>query len=321
MRYENRMPPEGINTSDHSPLREFLRLSLSALVVLITVAIFLNFTGSILGGLLPFKAELWITQRVDRIMREADQPSPFGDPIGRRSDTDSSDTNSADGNNSVANESYDRNAKRPVDSIELYLQTLADKVVAALELPEPIAITLHYSEDDVFNAYATLGGHVFLFKGLLKYLPNENALAMLMAHEFSHVEQRHPAKSVGGGLTVAVGSSLLLGAAAFENRFFSMASALTSTRFSRSMETEADRFALTAVNSMYGHVNGADDLFELFVGFRDDGSPDVLESFFSTHPLDSNRIQSIDEQARANGWLTEGAITPLPANFSRWLEQ
>ena len=323
------MPPEGINTSNHSPFREFLRLSLSALVVLIAVAIFLNFTGSILGGLLPFKAELWITQRVDRIMREADQPSPFGDPIGRRSDENSSDANSS-GNNSSDTKSTDTqnsdlkepdDTERPVDSIELYLQTLADKVVAALELPEPIDITLHYSSDDVFNAYATLGGHVFLFKGLLKYLPNENALAMLMAQEFSHVEQRHPAKSIGGGLTVAVGSSLLLGAAAFENRFFSMATALTSTRFSRSMETEADRFALTAVNSMYGHVNGADDLFELFVGFRDDGSPDVLESFFSTHPLDSDRIQSIDDQARAEGWLTEGAITPLPANFSRWLEQ
>ena len=291
------MPPEGINTSNHSPFREFLRLSLSALVVLIAVAIFLNFTGSILGGLLPFKAELWITQRVDRIMREADQPSPFGDPIGPRSGENSTDTKSADTQNSDLKEPDD--TERPVDSIELYLQTLADKVVAALELPEPIDITLHYSSDDVFNAYATLGGHVFLFKGLLKYLPNENALAMLMAHEFSHVEQRHPAKSIGGGLTVAVGSSLLLGAAAFENRFFSMATALTSTRFSRSMETEADQFALTAVNSMYGHVNGADDLFELFVSFRDDGSPDVLVSFFSTHPLDSNRIQSIDEQARA----------------------
>jgi len=197
---------------------------------------------------------------------------------------------------------------------------MTDRVVAALELSEPVTITLHYSDDDLFNAYATLGGHVYLFKGLLKHLPNENALAMLMAHEFSHVELRHPARSIGGGLTVAVGTSVLLGAAAFENRFFSMASALASTRFSRSMETEADEAALAAVNAIYGHVSGADDLFELFVGVRNNDQQDLLDSFFSTHPLDDNRIQAIEDQAVANGWLTKGAITPLPEKFSDWLD-
>jgi len=53
MQYENRTPPEGINISERSPLREFIRLSLSALVVVVAVAIFLNFSGSLLGGLLP----------------------------------------------------------------------------------------------------------------------------------------------------------------------------------------------------------------------------------------------------------------------------
>ena len=139
MRYENRIPPEGINTSDHSPFREFLRLSLSALMVLIAVAIFLNFTGSILGGLLPFKAELWITQRVDRVMREADQPSPFGDPIGPRSDENSSDTKSADTQNSDLKEPDD--TERPVDSIELYLQTLADNCLLYTS-PSPRDATL-----------------------------------------------------------------------------------------------------------------------------------------------------------------------------------
>jgi len=316
MHYENRNPPEGINTSSHSPVREFLRLSLSALVVLLAVAIFLNFSGSLLGGLLPFKAELWITDRIDRVMVDADQHPPFGDPIGQGFEGQGSEAQGSGSERSDEKSSI----VESTDSLEQYLKLMADRVVAALELPEPVVIKLHYSDDDLFNAYATLGGHVYLFKGLLRYLPNENALAMLMAHEFSHVEQRHPARSIGGGLTVAVGSSLLLGTAAFENRFFSMASALASTRFSRSMETEADQFALAAVNSIYGHVNGANDLFELFVGIRDNEEQDLLESFFSTHPLDDTRIEEIEKQAKANGWLTEGAITPLPQDFLQWLE-
>jgi predicted Zn-dependent protease len=298
MRYENRTPPEGINTSVRSPLREFVRLSLFALVVLMAVGIFLNFSGSLLGGLLPFKAETWITQRVDQVMQEADQPSPFGESV-RDSAGDTTDPSAA--------------------ALTQYLLQLADRVEAALELPDPVSITLHYSDDDVFNAYATLGGHVYLFKGLLKYLPNENALAMLMAHEFAHVGQRHPARSVGGGLTLAVGSSVLLGAAAFENRFFNMTSALASTRFSRAMETEADIVALAAVNAMYGHVNGANDLFELFEDMRQGGGQEFLGSFFSTHPLDDQRIEKLDDEAAANNWMTEGAITPLPDAFQKWL--
>lgn len=293
MRYENRNPPEGINTSEHKPVREFLRLTVFALIAIAVLGVMLNYTGSLLGGLLPFRTELWMTQRVDRIMREAGEPSPFQD-------------------------STEQGAEHP---LQQYLQSLADRVESALELPDPIVITLHYSDDEVFNAYATLGGHVFLFKGLLKHLPHENALAMLMAHEFSHVGQRHMAKSVGGGLTLAAGSSLLLGAAAFENRFFSMASALASTRFSRGMETEADTYALLAVNKLYGHINGADDLFELFVDFRDDDQADLLDTFFSTHPLDDSRIKAIAEQAAANNWLSSGALTPLPDEFSDWMKQ
>lgn len=295
MRFENRTPPEGINTSEHRPLREFLKLSLAALLLILAVGVLLNFTGGLLGGLLPFRAELWITERVDRIMQQADQPSPFDNAISSS------------------------NAGAKDNPLHAYLQSLSDQVVSAMELPEPMRITLHYSDEDVFNAYATLGGHVYLFKGLLKHLPNENALTMLMAHEFAHVEERHPAKSVGGGLSVAVGSSLLLGAAAFENRFFSMASALASTQYSRSMETDADQVALAAVNTIYGHVNGADDLFELFETTRAGAQADLLEPFFSTHPLDNQRIQGIEKQAIANGWLQQGGITPLPDDFLLWL--
>ena len=299
MRYENRNPPEGINTSEHRPVREFLRLSLFALIALVVVGALLNFTGSVIGGLLPFRAELWLTQRVDRIMRESGQESPFQDAL----DTSQHSDQHAD------------------QLLQQYLQSLAHKVEAALELEEPIVITLHYSDDEVINAYATLGGHVFFFKGLLRQLPHENALSMLMAHEFSHVGQRHPVRSIGGGLTLMAGSSLLLGAAAFENRFFSMATALASTRFSRAMETEADLHALQAVNKIYGHVNGTDDLFKLFVEFRREGEFEVelLDSFFSTHPLDENRIEAIAQQSLNNGWDSNGDVTPLPEQFIAWL--
>mgnify|MGYP006924544903 CR=1 FL=1 len=47
--------------------------------------------------------------------------------------------------------------------------------------------------------------------------------------------------------------------------------------------------------------------------------PDWLARFTSTHPLDADRIRAMAEIAAAEGWATEGEITPLPAEFDDWL--
>ena len=171
------------------------------------------------------------------------------------------------------------------------------------------------------NAYATIGGHVYLFKGLLQELPHENALAMLMAHEYSHVQLRHTAKGIGSGLAVALTTVVLPGDTSFDNPFFGLTSQLTSTHFSRDMEADADLNGLIAVEKLYGHVNGADDLFELFMRQRGEASENNWEAFFSTHPLDQDRIDALANFAVKNDFATMGEIVALPENFKRWLAE
>lgn len=288
MKYQNRIPPEGINTPGRHPLKEFLRLSLFAVLALVSVALLLNYGGSRLGGLVPFKVERWVMSRLNTAFAEAGEESPFGHNV--------------------------------IDTpLEAYLNQLSQRVQQGLDLKEPLSITLHYSEEDTFNAYATLGGHVTLYRGLLKQLPNENALAMLMAHEFSHVQLRHPVRGVSGGLAVAIGTNLLSSGSLFDSRAFSLASQITTMSFSRDMERAADESGLVAVQKIYGHVNGAAALFELFMGEQGKSDRPLIDTFFSTHPLDAQRIESIARQAQAMEWSTEGELTPLPAEFEYWL--
>lgn len=288
MQYQNRIPPEGINTPGRHPLKEFLRLSVFAILALVSVGLLLNYSGGTLAGYIPFPVESWVVAKVDAAIERSGEDSPF-----------------------------DQN---PVNlPLENYLHELAGRVQEALDIEEPMVITLHYSDEDTVNAYATLGGHVYLFKGLLEQLPHENALAMLIAHEFSHVQLRHPARGIGGGLAVAIGTALLPGS--FENRFYTLTSRLTSMRFSRDMESSADENGLIAVQRMYGHVNGADDLFVLFMQNKDRKETKALDTFFSTHPLDTDRIEFISDHARRMGWSVEGGLTELPFDFKRWLRE
>ena len=77
MRYEDRTPDEGANTPGRHPLREFAKLSVMALVSVIVLGIFFRVAGARLGGLIPYRAELWLAERIDSASQNAGQESPF----------------------------------------------------------------------------------------------------------------------------------------------------------------------------------------------------------------------------------------------------
>lgn len=55
-----------------------------------------------------------------------------------------------------------------------------------------ITYTFHYVDEDVLNAYAMPGGHIYVFRGLLdKLVDNEAQLVYLLGHEITHVDLKH----------------------------------------------------------------------------------------------------------------------------------
>ena len=199
-----------------------------------------------------------------------------------------------------------------------YLQSLANRIVKSQDLPDEMKITIHYLDDETVNAFATLGGHVFFFRGLLEKLPNENALAMLMAHEIAHVKHRHPIKSMGRGLVAGLALSVISTTAgdAVIGNFLGEAGYLTILKYSREMELQADETAIKALKSIYGHLGGADDLFKILK--EEAGSLEPPE-FFSTHPLTDDRIAEIESYDYATH--KNNKITPLPDKFQKWITE
>lgn len=193
---------------------------------------------------------------------------------------------------------------------ERYLAQLTDELAAASELPEGMTITPHYSDGDTVNAFATLGGHIVIYRGLVEKMPSENALAMVVAHEIAHIKHRDPITSLSRGVLV----QLVLAAIAGGDTGFVLGKGgmLTLLTFNREMEEDADEQALRTLNNYYGHVAGAAALFEVL---HDEGA-EALPEFFSTHPLDASRIEHLDALARREGWPMRGELTPLPAGIA-----
>ena len=195
--------------------------------------------------------------------------------------------------------------------VETYLQQLSNHLLENSK--EPLPVVLHYTDSDMVNAFATLGGHIVVTRGLLTILPNENSLAMVLAHEIAHVQHRDPIVALGRGLTVGLALMCITGNGdgALAQQLLGEVNLLVGLRFSRDAETAADQAALEILLQHYGHVASADKLFQYLR--RHQG--DAQFAWFSTHPLHDQRIAMIDRFAAAHR-VAQMETTPLPA----WLQ-
>ncbi len=197
--------------------------------------------------------------------------------------------------------------------IEDYLQHLAHRLAIEMQLPDDYELQVHYLESDSVNAFATLGGHIFVFKGLLQQLPDENSLAMVMAHEIAHIQHRDPATAMGRGLALQMLYSFISGDYSTSGGLVLQSDELGLLMFSREQESAADVAAIHALRSRYGHVQGFDTLFRRL---REETDEDSLVSdipqWLSSHPALLTRIQNLQQLAQDNHWPEWGEVTPIP---------
>ncbi|MEE9342793.1 MAG: M48 family metallopeptidase [Gammaproteobacteria bacterium] len=200
--------------------------------------------------------------------------------------------------------------------IEAYLQAMADEISVAINLPDEMRITAHYVDSEVVNAFATIGGHIMIFRGLIEESPSENALAMVVGHEIAHIKHRDPIVALSRGVMSLVALQLLTGSSGNEivARLMGDAGLLSSMHFSRQQESAADVDGLAAVMKRYGHTEGASSIFEVFL--QAEASDELsLPAMFQSHPASRKRLDAMSQQAEKNQWPQTGDLTPLPEIF------
>ncbi len=270
-KYTNLKAPEGISSGHEHPLAEAVKSSAIVIVLFAVVVVGSYMAARLVAPLLPFSWEIALTQRVPQAGIETDS----------------------------------------VDSAtQRYLTALAARVAAASDLPADMVISLHYVEDDTVNAFATLGGHIVVYEGLWTLIDSENAAAMLLGHEIAHVKNRDPIRGASGALLASLAVGLLLGDVGMVEDLAGMGSLLTALHFSREQETQADIDAARAVVKLYGHLNGATDLFSRMqtVAKQEKQPP----AFLASHPHLEARIANLRCQAGRNGWTFQGDKKRLP---------
>ncbi|WP_342451091.1 M48 family metalloprotease [Piscinibacter koreensis] len=156
--------------------------------------------------------------------------------------------------------------------------------------------------DASVNAFALPGGYVGVHLGLIAITANRDELASVLAHEMSHVTQRHIARSVTSGKRQSLASmaALVLGllAASRSNSPDAVNAVVAGSQaaaiqgqlnFSRDMEREADRVGFAVMSGAGFAPAGMASMFEKMeqsTRLTDAGGFPYLR----THPLTSQRI-------------------------------
>ncbi len=200
-----------------------------------------------------------------------------------------------------------------------YLKKVSQKVLASIDLPKGMKITFHYVNDDTVNAFATLAGHVVLYRGLLEKLKYEDELTMVIAHEVAHVKYRHPILSASHGLVVGIALTAISNStgSGIINDLVGTTGTAALMKFSRNFEYQADKEAINSLIKIYGHADGAIALFEVFKTVAADN---ISFEFLATHPLTANRISQTTKMIQQNSLSHKNKMLLFPKKFQTWLK-
>jgi predicted Zn-dependent protease len=192
--------------------------------------------------------------------------------------------------------------------VTAYITKIGNRIISQGERT-PFTFTFSVVDSPGINAFATPGGYVYLYRGLIELTENESQLAGVMAHEIAHVRARHIADSIGKSKNIGIATLAAIIAGAFLGgggdataaiASFSIATATSlNLKYSRENEEEADRLGMSYLTGAGYDGRGMPQFLSIMKNFEYYSS--AVPSYFLTHPGTDDRIRYLDALLEMDG--------------------
>jgi predicted Zn-dependent protease len=170
-------------------------------------------------------------------------------------------------------------------AVNNYVNDIGQALVPFSDRPN-LPYTFQVVDSDQVNAFATMGGYVYVTTGLMKAADNEAQLASVIGHEIGHIASRHSLEQMR---QMALAQGVISAAGVDRNAAVNIGVELALRRpNSRQDEFEADQRGLETLRQA-GYAPRA--MVDFMQKLLNQGS---LPTFLSTHPAVSDRIDALN---------------------------
>ncbi len=191
------------------------------------------------------------------------------------------------------------------DPIVNHMVRRVGSLILASVPSQPFPYTFYVIDSNVFNAFASPGANIFVYRGLITSLDSIDELAGILAHEIAHAVSRHVSQAIDRSKYIGIGSfagmlaGAILGGASGHGGGLTLMKgsiALGQTAmlaFTRDNETQADEkgimFLKRTCFSPEGLLTGL-----LKIRASDYRGIEAIPDYMKTHPGTGSRIAHVE---------------------------
>ena len=184
-----------------------------------------------------------------------------------------------------------------------YVKGVAEKIFVSADKDRPGVKWQVFVIDDPkqVNAFATPGGYLYVYTGLLMAADNEAQLAGVWGHESGHVVARHSAQQMVNQMGIETVIEVALGQN--PNQLAQLASTLAAKgallAYSREDETQADEYGARYSAQAGYDPHGIIQFFEKLKAME--GNQPAFAKYLSDHPATEDRITHLQQYIKEKG--------------------
>lgn len=181
--------------------------------------------------------------------------------------------------------------------------------------------TYHIVRDGSVNAFAVLGGFVFVTRGLLRVVNADDELGFVIGHETTHIAHRHAVELAQRDMELQFGAilvtQLFFGGSLTAYQLSQIARGLIDAKYSREKEFEADHYGVIFARRAGFNPMASVTFFERLQQLEQQrgGGQSALGSAFASHPPTAERIKAVKTELRQMGYEVPGPVdAPVSAS-------
>ncbi len=212
-------------------------------------------------------------------------------------------------------------------TLDAYINDIGQRLARTSKRPN-IPWRFYVVDDKAVNAFATLGGHVYIHTGLIAQVRSEAQLVSVIGHEIGHIVGRHGLENVKKANSIKAQGPVILGTilgavlggeggAQLGNMAGSLLGGSYLMKHSKDAEREADYLGVYNMERAGYNTGGMTEMFGILAEISKGGGGNLFGSILASHPDPRERAQNTEVEIGQYLRASNQRGTQTTDNFQR----